>query len=113
MHEYSIVRSLLDLCQEHADAHNARQVLRVEVKIGVLSGVEPHLLQNAFETFKEKSICEDAEFVMHIQPLKIKCRLCLEESELITGHYNCPACKSTNVEVLDGEDMYLMQLEMS
>ncbi|MFT7824363.1 MAG: hydrogenase/urease nickel incorporation protein HypA [Sulfurimonas sp.] len=112
MHEYSIISSLLDLCREHAAAHEAKRVLRVEVKIGVLSGVEPPLLERAFETFKERSICEDAKFVMHLQPLKIRCKLCLEENELRAGQYNCPVCKSTDVEVTDGEEMHLMRLEL-
>ena len=57
MHEYSIVQSLIDTCYENAKANNASKVLKVVVKIGVMSGVEPDLLQTAFDTFKEDTIC--------------------------------------------------------
>jgi hydrogenase nickel incorporation protein HypA/HybF len=71
MHEYSIVQSLLDACEENAVANNASKVSKVVVKIGVMSGVEPELLRTAFDTFKEKTMCEDAEFIINIQNVLI------------------------------------------
>ena len=112
MHEYSIVTSLLELCEENAKKEGSQKITKVEVKIGVLSGVEPYLLQSAFDTFKEKTICDGAEFVMNIQPLTIECRNCQQVSELQKIHYCCQKCESTNVKVVDGEDMFLMSLEM-
>jgi hydrogenase nickel incorporation protein HypA/HybF len=112
MHEYSIVQSLLDSCEENAQQNNAHKITKVVVKIGVLSGVEPDLLKTAFDTFKEATICEDSEFIMNIQPVLIKCKKCNEESELHKHEYSCPKCESIEIDILDGEDMFLMQLEM-
>ncbi|MBU0721211.1 hydrogenase/urease nickel incorporation protein HypA [bacterium] len=112
MHEYSIVQSLLDSCEENAKANDATKVTKVLIKIGVMSGVEPELLKTAFDTFKEKTICEDAEFIMNIQPIVIKCHKCSSESTLKKLEYSCPKCQSLELDVLDGEDMYLMQLEL-
>ena len=58
MHEYSIVQSLLDQCEDNAKANDAKKVTKVVVKIGVMSGVEPDLLKTAFDTFKEGTMCE-------------------------------------------------------
>jgi len=112
MHEYSIVDSLLQLAEEHAIKNNAKKVTKLEVKIGVLSGVEPDLLKTAFETFKEGTMCEDAEFIMNIQPVVVRCENCGFEGELSKDEYLCPKCKSGNLKILDGEDMYLMSLEL-
>ncbi len=112
MHEYSIVQSLLDSCEQNAIQNDATKVVKVVIKIGVMSGVEPELLKTAFNTFKEKTICEEAEFVVNIQQVLVKCRECLKESELKSLEYTCPNCESVNLEVLDGEDMFLMSLEM-
>ncbi len=111
MHEFSIVSSLLNMCEKNAEQNKAKKVTKVEVKIGKLSGVEPHLLETAFDTFKEKTICHDAEFLMHIQDLVVGCRKCDEESVLEQNTFVCPKCGG-DVEVLDGEEMYLMRLEM-
>jgi hydrogenase nickel incorporation protein HypA/HybF len=112
MHEYSIVDSLLQLAEEHAIKNNAKKVTKLEIKIGVLSGVEPDLLKTAFETFKEGTMCEEAEFIMNIQPVVIRCKDCNKESTLKKDEYLCPHCKSSNIEIIDGEDMYLMSMEL-
>jgi|TARA_R110002050_G_scaffold5268_1_gene23863 hydrogenase nickel incorporation protein HypA/HybF len=113
LHEYSIVQSLLESCEEHAKANNATKVTKVVVKIGILSGVEPDLLQTAFDTFKEKTICDECEFIVNKQKIVIECQDCEEESTLKKNEFTCPKCNSSNIRVVDGEDMYLMSLEMS
>ena len=111
MHEFSIVQDLLHMCEKNAQENNATKITKVEVKIGKLSGVEPHLLQIAFDTFKEKTICDSAEFCIHHQDLVVRCIECKEESTLEKNTFACPKCNG-DVEVIDGEDMYLMRLEM-
>lgn len=112
MHEYSIVQALLVQCEEIAEANDATKITKVVVKIGVMSGVEPHLLEVAFNTFKESGVTKGSEFVMNIQPLRIECHDCHKTSELEKMHYCCPHCESIDVTVIDGEDMFLMSLEM-
>lgn len=112
MHEYSIVQALLDQIEGIAEENDTSKVIKIVVKIGVMSGVEAHLLEIAFNTFKEKTICDGAEFVMNIQPVTIECQNCQEVSELEKIHYCCPKCESTNIKVIDGEDMFLMSVEM-
>jgi len=112
MHEYSVVQALLEQIEGVAKENDATMVSKIVVKIGVMSGMEAHLLEIAFNTFKEKTICDSAEFIMNIQPLTIECMECNEVSELEKIHYCCQKCESTNVKVVDGEDMFLMSLEM-
>lgn len=112
MHEYSIVQSLLNSCEENAVKNSAAKVTKVVVKIGVMSGVEPELLKTAFETFKESTICKEALFVIDIQPVVIKCNKCLSESVLENPEYRCVKCGNMDIEILEGEDMYLMQMEL-
>ncbi len=112
MHEYSIVQALLDQCESHAAANGATKVLKVVTKIGILSGVEPHLLEVAFDTFKEGTICEGAQFDMRIQPLVVECNECGGQSTYEKASYYCTHCRSNNVRVVEGEEMYLMQLEL-
>ncbi len=112
MHEYSIVQALLEQCEHHAALHEASSITKVVVKIGAYSGVEPHLLAVAFDTFKEGGVCAGAEFVMNVQPLILECLSCGRESTLEEPFYRCPGCESTRVRVIEGEEMYLMSLEM-
>jgi hydrogenase nickel incorporation protein HypA/HybF len=112
MHEYSVVQALLDQCEENARANNATAVTKVVTKIGRLSGIEPDLLQVAFDTFKEKTMCENAEFIMNIQEVVVYCNDCQKDSEIPDNRFKCPKCDSPNLNVVEGQDMFLMQLEL-
>lgn len=112
MHELSIVNALVRLCEDNAKAHNAKKIIKVEVKIGRLSGIEPHFFKTTFETFKEKTICDGSQLIMNIQEVIIKCNICKTDSYLIKNEFLCPSCKSSDIKVIDGEDMVLMKLEM-
>lgn len=112
MHEYSVVQALLEQIEDIAEKNEATKVTKIIVKIGVMSGIEAHLLEIAFNTFKEKTVADDAEFIMNIQPVTIECNSCSKISELEKIHYCCQACGSVDVNVIDGEDMFLMSLEM-
>ncbi|MDR1008584.1 MAG: hydrogenase maturation nickel metallochaperone HypA [Campylobacteraceae bacterium] len=112
MHELSVVNSLIELCEKNAKINNAKKVVKVEVKIGKLSGIEPHFLKLTFDTFKEKTICEDSELVVNIQEVIAKCRSCGNENTITNNEFTCKHCGDNNVEVIDGEDMLLMRLEM-
>ena len=98
--------------EENAKANKATKVTRVVVKIGVMSGVEPELLKTAFDTFKEQTICQEAEFIINIQDIIVKCNSCKKESMIQELEYRCPSCQSIDLNIIDGEDMYLMQLEL-
>ncbi len=112
MHEYSVVQALLNQCEEVAEQNGAEKITKVVCKIGVMSGTEIHLLQVAFDTFKEGTMCDGAEFVINEQKLKLECRECGHIFETDEIRYFCTKCESLKVKVLDGEDMYLMSLEM-
>ncbi len=112
MHEFSIVQSLMFLIEENARQNNAKSVSKVVVKIGKMSGVEPHLLKLAFDTFKEKTICENAELEMIVQDVIALCEDCQKEFVVENHHFVCPHCGGFNLKVIDGEDMYLMSLEL-
>ena len=113
MHEYSVVQALLNQCEEVAAQNDATKVTKVITKIGVMSGIETHLLQTAFDTFKEGTICAEAEFIQNVQKLKLECKECGHVFEIDEVRYFCVKCESLRVKVLDGEDMYLMSLEMN
>src|SRR5215471_3638940 len=76
MHEYSIVQALYDAVVSQATAHGARSVQGVRVRIGEMSGVDPGLLDTAWNTFKVKTMCEAAPMEVEIVPAEWLCSLC-------------------------------------
>ena len=112
MHEFSIVQSLLDTIDKYAAEHTAREVSKVVIRIGPMSGVVPHLLKTAFDTFKEGTVAEKAELLLKEVAMRLRCNDCEVISEVDGIVFKCQSCGSTNVEVIDGEDLILERLEM-
>ena len=64
MHEYSIVSALVERVEQVAAGHPGALVRRVHVQIGELAGVELTLLRTAYDTFRERTVCETAELAI-------------------------------------------------
>ncbi len=86
------------------------QIRELHVKIGRLSGVEAHYLQNCYEVFRAGTVCENADLIIHTQEIVVKCKNCGFSGDLTQNDFSCPHCKSSEISVIDGEDMYLMRL---
>lgn len=111
MHELSIIVDLINLCEKNAIKNNAKICEKIIIKVGKLSGVEPHLLENAFEFYKQTSqICKNAKLEIIHQSVIAKCQDCGNEAEILDYNFYCKKCTSTNLKIIDGEDMYLMKL---
>jgi hydrogenase nickel incorporation protein HypA/HybF len=112
MHEYSIVQALLDQCEREAKKAGANKILTIAVKVGRLSGIEPKLLQTAFEFFSEESFSKGAKLNLTPQNVVAECRKCGEKRELDELAFTCAKCGSEELTVIDGEELILMSLEM-
>ena len=109
MHEYSIVQSMLDLCEKHA---NGKQVDKIVVNIGKMSGIEPHFLKESFNVFKEDTLCHNATMEMNLIDITIVCKTCEKESVVDSFNFFCPHCKGGNTEVLTGQEMHIDYIEL-
>jgi hydrogenase nickel incorporation protein HypA/HybF len=110
VHEYSIVASLIDRVQHEAAMHGADRVHRLHVKIGEQSGVEIDLLRTAFETFRERSVCDGAELAIEAVPAVWACPACgrpIERGAVL----RCPTCERP-ARMTSGDEIVLARIEM-
>ena len=110
MHEYSVATSLLDLVEEHVRAHAASRVLRIHVRIGEQSGVEPELLRSAWELVREASPAAAAELELHAVPVRWECRAC-EKTLVPTTTLRCPDCGGA-AHLAAGSELFLDRIEL-
>jgi hydrogenase nickel incorporation protein HypA/HybF len=110
VHEYSIVRALLEKADIEARARSAASVARVRLAIGRLAGVESELLRSAFELAREGTLCSDAELEVHEIEPRWACRACGEE--LRAGEIlRCPVCGAA-ARLTAGDEIVLESLEL-
>ncbi len=110
MHEYSIVRALLDRVEAEARARGATSVTRLAVRLGELSGVEPELLATAWRTFRERTICEGAALDLACVPARWACPRCGEEVPR-GAPLRCAGC-ARPAALVAGDEILLDRIEM-
>jgi hydrogenase nickel incorporation protein HypA/HybF len=110
MHEYSIVASLIDRVQQEAAAHGGTRVHRLHVKIGELAGVELDLLKTAFDTFRERTICDGAELAIEPVAATWGCTTC-NRNVAKGAILRCDAC-GRPARLIQGDEIVLERIEM-
>jgi hydrogenase nickel incorporation protein HypA/HybF len=112
MHELSIVASLFEILEAKARENQATKIVRVMLKVGKLAGVVPEFLQSAFDSYKQDTIAAEARLEIEEVPLKMRCRKCATEIEKEDFILVCPSCGSTDIEILEGMDLFLDKIDL-
>lgn len=112
MHELSVCQGLLDQVESIADQHNAQTVNRITLRIGVLSGVEPDLLQQAFSLARAGGVAAQATLVIEALPVKVSCQHCGRESEAKPNRLLCAYCGDFHTRLISGDELLLASVEM-
>lgn len=110
MHEYSIVQSLLDSVEDVAKQHPGAAVHHLYVQIGDLAGVDRDLLQTAYETFRDGTLCEAAGMTIERVEARWECPRC--HAIFPRGAtLRCGACAEP-AKLAAGDEILLRRIEM-
>ena len=112
MHELSLIASVFEVLEEKAREHGAARVTRVVLKVGVMSGAVPDLVESAFETFKKGTIAEAARLEIVAVPVKLRCPECGGEAVREDTDFSCAGCGSRRVEIVEGRDLVVETIEL-
>ncbi len=113
MHELSICRALLDQVEHLARQHTARSVDKIVLHIGALSGVDAHLLQQAYPLAAAGTVAEGATLEIHNLPIQVHCQTCGKHSAATANRLLCAHCGSWQTRLISGDEMLLASLEMN
>jgi hydrogenase nickel incorporation protein HypA/HybF len=78
MHEYSLVEALIGRVEAEVRKRGALKVHGLSVRVGELAGVDPELLQTAYDTFRAGTVCAEA-------PLTLR---------KVAASWTCPGCRA-------------------
>ncbi len=113
MHELSVCQGLMRQVAQIAADNDASAVERIVLQIGELSGVEPPLLQRAFEVARAGTVAEDAELEIRSGPVVVQCLECGGRSAVPRNRLLCTYCGEWRVRVVEGEELLLLSVEMT
>jgi hydrogenase nickel incorporation protein HypA/HybF len=112
MHEHNQARALFDTILAHAKENELNKITRVTIALGEASGFEKELLDHSFKDhlFPE-SIASEADIEYEIIQLAGTCKDCDEKVVITDKLISCPKCKSQNISVSGGQDIYVKEIE--
>ncbi len=111
MHELAICQAILQQACAIAHAHGA-PVKRINLRVGPLAGVEPHLLRAAFPLAAAGTACENAELAIETQAVRVECQLCGATAQVRPNRLLCASCGTWRVALLSGDEMRIDSLEL-
>ena len=113
MHELSIVEALIDQVKSELDRTGQQgRVLRLELSIGRLSGVNPDSIRFAFGLIGAGTLLGDAEIVIEEPKAVCHCHVCHTRTELDDLVVECPRCAATEITIEGGREMVLQSIEI-
>jgi hydrogenase nickel incorporation protein HypA/HybF len=87
MHEYSVTKSLVDLCNQEAEKNKFVKIYKINLKIGKFTGLFDEI------------------------PIRIKCKDCGKENIIDEPILMCPNCGKTDIEIVSGREFYVESIE--
>ncbi len=111
MHEMSIATSVLDAAQKEAERRPGSKLLKVGLRIGEWSGVDPDSLTFCFEalvTGWDNPPVLEIEF----RPRQNRCPGCGTVFALKDYQTDCPRCGGSTTEPVSGDELELAYVEL-
>jgi len=112
LHELSLTQNIVEIAIEHAERESASKICSITLEIGALSGVVPDAVEFAFDVCSKETLAEGAQLKIKRIPALALCQSCEQEIELDHLTYNCPKCESLALEILQGREMSIIELEI-
>lgn len=108
MHEISLVRSIFNTLEAEFSAEELDRLNTIELKVGILSNVEPVLMQNAFEAVTAaENKYQEVELKVKVVPIELYCESCDTYSTITDYKFVCASCSQPNNHVVKGMELLI------
>ena len=112
MHELAITQNMLDLVLEKAQEAEAKEVKRINLVIGEMTGVVKECVQFHFDFLGKGTIAGGAALSFTLVPAKLRCRDCGQSFELNEFDSRCPHCGGDSMEIVAGKELFVESIEV-
>ncbi len=112
MHEMSLCESILEVLQQQAQQQNYTAVKTVWLEIGKLSSVEPEAMRFSFALVMQGSLAAAAKLEIIEVEGRAWCLYCAQQVIIAQRYDGCPICGAYQLQINDGEQMRIKELEV-
>lgn len=112
MHELSITQSMLDLVLEQAEEAEAKEVKKINLVVGGMTGIVEDCVQFYFKFLGKGTIAEGAALSFTKVPTTAQCQSCGKHFEVEEFVWACPHCGGSNIELTAGKELFVESIEV-
>ncbi len=112
MHEMSICANIVEILEEQAITQGFRQILRLNLGIGQLSGIEPDALCFSFDVVAQGSVAEGSKLQIEEIAGRGWCDSCSREVTLPERFAPCPLCGAVGLLPRSGTELKIQNIEV-
>ena len=113
MHEMSLAEGILQIIEDTARANAASSVRAVWLEIGTLSQVEEQALRFCFDVVIAGTVADGARLDVLATPGRAWCMPCGTDVALDRLGDSCPRCGSYQLQVTQGDEMKVKDIEVA
>ena len=112
MHEISLTRNIFRTLEQEIPAEELQRLTAINLKVGLLSNVEPILMQNAFEAVvaTDSPQFKDVKLNIELVPIEIYCAECDKNTRIENYRFIC-SCGKPNNNVVKGTELLISGVE--
>jgi hydrogenase nickel incorporation protein HypA/HybF len=111
MHELRIAEDLSGIVLEAAMNEKLGKVTKVNITFGELVQIVPDIFEIAFNESVKGTLAEGSELNIEIIKVKMKCKNCRKEFRISGNIFACKYCKSTDLEIINGKEIFIKSIE--
>jgi hydrogenase nickel incorporation protein HypA/HybF len=112
MHELAIAQAILDRARAASEQNGGGRVLKIGLRIGEISGVEPDALSFGLEVLSKGTPLEGLALEIDQPRRKLRCTACATEFVPEGFAVACPACGSPASECVAGNELDVTFIEL-
>lgn len=112
MHELSVTQNMLDIVLEQAEKAGAREVEKISLIIGEMTGVVKECVQFYFNFLSRGTLAEGATLSFTMVATKARCQACDRTFELGEFEWACPYCGGERMEIVAGKELFVESIEV-
>ncbi|SEW26656.1 hydrogenase maturation nickel metallochaperone HypA [[Clostridium] fimetarium] len=110
MHELGVLNSMVHTIERIINEQDLTEVQKLVIEVGELSGIVPRYLEQCWPAAAYKTFMENTELELIIIPGIVKCRSCGRVFNAVYSDLSCPNCESTQMDILEGNDIMIKEI---
>jgi hydrogenase nickel incorporation protein HypA/HybF len=113
MDEHELASQVLAAVDDAAYRNSATRISTVHLAIGGRRVLDIERLQAVFATAARGTVAEGAQLSVKVLPVRHHCQNCANDFESSGAERPCPACGHPHTEMIGGEELRLLDMELT